>query len=261
MTRHSDALSAIVDRLVARFAPLRIIVFGSVARGQERDWSDIDLFMILPEGDDDLPDPATIDQVVGDVGVPTQVHVTRPAEFERDRNRPGQLALPADREGKVVYDMNYNRYIMDHNVTPAPYDPEMDVRWWLRKAFLDMKAALAVEDDPDLASVVCFHAQQCAEKAIKALLVEQGTHPERTHIMEKLLDALDPAWEVKHARIDWAAFAPWAVEGRYPAGADSKGRPLAPDAEPEDATHVLEEANVVWNLVTRALDARGIRLS
>jgi HEPN domain-containing protein len=39
---------------------------------------------------------------------------------------------------------------------------------------------------------VCFHAQQCAEKAVKALLAHQGHPPPRTHRLGDLLSLLDP---------------------------------------------------------------------
>jgi HEPN domain-containing protein len=40
---------------------------------------------------------------------------------------------------------------------------------------------------------VCFHSQQCAEKAIKGLLLLQGTTPPRTHRLGDLLTLLAPS--------------------------------------------------------------------
>ena len=39
---------------------------------------------------------------------------------------------------------------------------------------------------------VCFHAQQCVEKAIKGWLEQQGQIPPRTHRMADLLSLLPP---------------------------------------------------------------------
>ena len=39
---------------------------------------------------------------------------------------------------------------------------------------------------------VCFHAQQCVEKAIKGWLEQQGRIPPRTHRMADLLTLLPP---------------------------------------------------------------------
>ena len=48
----TDTMQAIVDRLVARFDPERIILFGSYARGDADDGSDVDLLIVA---DTDLP--------------------------------------------------------------------------------------------------------------------------------------------------------------------------------------------------------------
>jgi HEPN domain-containing protein len=39
---------------------------------------------------------------------------------------------------------------------------------------------------------VCFHSQQCVEKAIKALLILQGKATPRTHLLGDLLTLLNP---------------------------------------------------------------------
>lgn len=45
---------------------------------------------------------------------------------------------------------------------------------------------------------ICFHAQQCAEKYLKAVLAEAGLPVVKTHDLTALLDqvlALQPGWE------------------------------------------------------------------
>lgn len=56
-------------------------------------------------------------------------------------------------------------------------------RRWLSKARTDLALATVVlEKGPDMDPwVCCFHAQQAAEKALKALLVARGTEPPYTH--------------------------------------------------------------------------------
>ncbi len=51
-------------------------------------------------------------------------------------------------------------------------------------------AELAMQEG--LYNQVCFHSQQCAEKAIKGLLVSQGGTPPRTHLLSDLLPLLEP---------------------------------------------------------------------
>jgi len=58
---------------------------------------------------------------------------------------------------------------------------------WMAKADNDLRSAeylLKMEDCPT--DTVCFHAQQCVEKCLKALLVTQGTEFQKTHDLAKL---------------------------------------------------------------------------
>jgi len=50
--RQETCLPEIVERLVARFNPLQIYLFGSVARGDARQGSDVDLLIVMPEETD-----------------------------------------------------------------------------------------------------------------------------------------------------------------------------------------------------------------
>lgn len=56
-------------------------------------------------------------------------------------------------------------------------------RRWLSKARTDLALATVVlEKGPDMDPwACCFHAQQAAEKALKAVLVARGTEPPYTH--------------------------------------------------------------------------------
>lgn len=63
----------------------------------------------------------------------------------------------------------------------------------------------------------CFHAQQCAEKYLKALLQEANIPFGKTHNLSGLLDLLlpvDPTWEL--LRRDLQRLSSYAVYVRYP---------------------------------------------
>ena len=64
---------------------------------------------------------------------------------------------------------------------------------WVRKAESDYAVAkkIARGSDPHH-DEVSFHSQQCAEKYLKALLVELGQHVPYTHILEDLVAILVP---------------------------------------------------------------------
>ena len=64
---------------------------------------------------------------------------------------------------------------------------------------------------------VCFHAQQCIEKLMKALLIERGTPPPRIHDLvhlDRLLVPLVPGWSWSAEELRYLTRA--AVGFRYP---------------------------------------------
>lgn len=62
---------------------------------------------------------------------------------------------------------------------------------WLIFAREDLQMAeLAIANN--IYNQVCFHAQQCSEKAIKALLTAQGKTPPRSHRLSDLVNLLNP---------------------------------------------------------------------
>ena len=88
----------------------------------------------------------------------------------------------------------------------------------MRKAENDLKtvrASLASPDPPW--DTICFHAQQAAEKHLKAYLVFQGQLPPRTHDLGQLLRLardLDPT--LAPLALDCDSLTDYAVEARYP---------------------------------------------
>lgn len=70
---------------------------------------------------------------------------------------------------------------------PLPESPQA----WLQRAPSDLRLGRVALDTPGvLVEDACFHAQQCAEKALKVLLIERGIAFPRTHVLETLLDLL-----------------------------------------------------------------------
>jgi len=88
---------------------------------------------------------------------------------------------------------------------------------WIAKAEHDLTTARVVlEHEPEVTDTVCFYAQQCVEKALKAYLTLANVHVEKTHHLPYLLDqcsAIFPPFEEirPHAR----ALTDYAVEARY----------------------------------------------
>jgi HEPN domain-containing protein len=91
-------------------------------------------------------------------------------------------------------------------------------REWLTRAENDLRVArfLLTMPDPPPESVG-FHAQQCAEKALKAYLTYHRLPFERRHDLNYLIDLCIPLEEgFGQFRILADTLSPYAVEFRYP---------------------------------------------
>ena len=97
-------IETMTDRIVAGFRPLRVILFGSHARGEARPDSDIDLLVVLPQVHDKRQAAVAIRRALADMPVCQDVVVTTPEEIARRGNVIGTVLRPALREGKVLYE-------------------------------------------------------------------------------------------------------------------------------------------------------------
>jgi HEPN domain-containing protein len=97
------------------------------------------------------------------------------------------------------------------------------LREWLLKAENDLKTAAHTltlgQDCPT--DTVCFHAQQCVEKYIKALLIYRATPFPKTHDIRLLRALLPPRRRPKLDRKVQDLLSEYATVTRYPgAGTD-----------------------------------------
>ena len=101
----AELVPAIVADLVRSFEPLQVILFGSVARGEDGPDSDIDLLVVLPSLDYSQRRQLIADmRRVIHVPVAIDLYPTDPRECERRRDVIGSLHYWPLREGKFVYE-------------------------------------------------------------------------------------------------------------------------------------------------------------
>jgi len=92
-------------RIVDRFHPERIILFGSHARGTAGPDSDVDLLVVMRGVEGRRRKAATeIDLALKGIELPADSLVITPEDLERGRRQIGTVVRPALREGKVLYD-------------------------------------------------------------------------------------------------------------------------------------------------------------
>ena len=95
--------------------------------------------------------------------------------------------------------------------------PEL-VQDWLLRAHSSLKLGRAgLRTRGVLPEDACFHAQQCAEKALKGLLTHLAIQHPRTHALEVLLDLLKAHAIQVPVNVDEAfELTQYAVQTRYP---------------------------------------------
>lgn len=89
---------------------------------------------------------------------------------------------------------------------------------WICHAESDIRLArLGIEDESVYLGQICFHAQQAAEKAIKAVLLFRGIDFPLIHDIEELLVLAEQGGVDLPDNISQASkLSPYAVETRYP---------------------------------------------
>jgi HEPN domain-containing protein len=96
---------------------------------------------------------------------------------------------------------------------------------WIDKAegdFATMERESRARKAPNY-DAVCFHAQQCAEKYLKARLCEAGASVDKIHDLTALLNQVllyEPLWEAHRRTL--AYLAEFAVNVRYPGDKSTK---------------------------------------
>ena len=124
---------------------------------------------------------------------------------------------------------------------------------WLSKAENDLKIAELLLNNYFMGEST-FHAQQAAEKALKALITATGKQPPKTHNITKLLQNIEKekekidTRELKNSGVERLTL--YAVEARYP---DFEEEPSE-----EEAEEALELARKVLEWVKEKLREMGI---
>jgi HEPN domain-containing protein len=132
----------------------------------------------------------------------------------------------------------------------APDPVDVLVAQWLRFAHADLNAGRTLSDhratnSPDTA---CFHAQQAAEKAIKAILVKAQVNSARSHDLSSLMNLVPTRFSNTRDLPSLAVLIPYAVAIRCPIV--HAGNPILLESGP-----TWEEADSALALAERTIRA------
>lgn len=120
---------------------------------------------------------------------------------------------------------------------------------WLRHAQSDLNLARLASHQPDvLPEQACFHAQQAAEKALKAALLHRRIDFPFTHDIEELLELAEGGGlALPSAVAQSGALTSYAVETRYPGSLET--------VEPSEVDKAIRAAEQVVRWAAALLQA------
>ncbi|MEN6518303.1 MAG: HEPN domain-containing protein [Methanospirillum sp.] len=161
-------LDEVVSRIVRAVDPERIVLLGSQARGTAQAGSDLDLLVVM---DSPLPRHRRVVPILkalAGIMIRKDVVVYTPGEIEEWRGVREAFITSILAEGWPLYKTRRDL-----------------VAAWLEKARRDLVVARNALLMPEISpGIICFHAQQASEKALKAYPVVLGVVPPETHQLE-----------------------------------------------------------------------------
>ena len=225
----TQQIQATCDDIVREFAPLQVILFGSYAYGTPTEDSDVDILVVMAV----LQSETRHQELEMKKRIPTQfrldLHVRSAQEIAYRVSHNDWFLREVLEKGDVLYEIqdappnNGRPHLAEKALVPVWEDGSMNplTMELVEKAEGDyitvqsMLPQIGIRTIPD---IICFHAQQCIEKYLKAWLQEANIRPPRTHDLNQLLTLIVPAHpEWRKWQRDFEAFGKYAVDGRYPA--------------------------------------------
>lgn len=102
-TSAGPVVKRMVGRIVERFSPVAVWLFGSMSRGDCNIHSDVDLMVVMPEGTDRRAATRDIMAAVRGSMLPYDIVVSTPGHWDSLVNDIGSLPYAVNRHGVMLY--------------------------------------------------------------------------------------------------------------------------------------------------------------
>lgn len=211
-----NELMRLVALLSARTDVEGIIVYGSYVNGTMHGDSDLDL-CVIQETDLLFSDRARALNEWLEPRVPVDLVVYTPKEFMRLKRRWPFTRDQVLGKGQILFARNDRLFAPPEPLTPEEKQQLMIENYqdWIKQAREDLAMAQLAQQ-AQIWNQVCFHAQQCVEKCLKALIVRQShIVPPRSHAIKDLMAELPEAW-FSDLRESLMAMDRFYISTRYP---------------------------------------------
>jgi HEPN domain-containing protein/predicted nucleotidyltransferase len=189
-------LKDISRRLIEKYDPEKIILFGSRAEGKGDEGSDIDLAIIKETEKRPQERRREVETLLADREVPIDIVVYTPEEMRNLYSQGSPFIEEIVEKGRLLY---------MRKATAA----------WLKDAEEEFESANVLFENGRHRSA-CYHSQQAVEKGLKAILLEKGQRPQRTHDIVELHNAVTKTGADSGLSMEEAVYLSSVYKGRYP---------------------------------------------
>ena len=210
-----EDIQATCDDIVREFAPLQIILFGSYAYGTPRKYSDVDLLVVMPGSKSETRKREIEIQERIPRRFRLDLLVRSPEEIAYRLSYNDWFLREITEKGEVLYE-SPNFFLKPPKKERCAVNPL--TLEWVENAEEDYAVVQQLQQGENpIYNAICFHAQQCVEKYLKAWLQEANIPFPRTHDLKELLELIVPSvpiWRVWEP--DFSSLFKYAVATRYP---------------------------------------------
>ena len=102
-TLSPEIIEEIVKRVTSAVHPLRVVLFGSAARGEMGPESDVDLLIVVQDGTSRRDASRKAFRALSGLGIPKDVIVVTESDVKEFGENPSLVIKPALEEGREVY--------------------------------------------------------------------------------------------------------------------------------------------------------------
>jgi uncharacterized protein len=96
-------LDELIARIVEAVHPIRVVLFGSAARGEGGSESDVDVLVVVPDGTHRRRTARALHRRFFGLPFAVDVVVTTPSNLERHKDNIGLIYRTILREGREIY--------------------------------------------------------------------------------------------------------------------------------------------------------------
>ena len=252
---HRKELDRVVRRLIERFDPIAIYLFGSRARGDAGDDSDYDLMLVLADDSTRARSRQAIWDAAQSRRIDVNPFLTRAEAFAWRRHEVGTLEHEVQVDGIRLHPPS-GADLRAAGAWPSGQTPMKIevVKEWLEQVERDLRAArLCCEADDPVPDRAAYLVQQAAEKLTKAALVAHEIRPRKGHKIGEFAKRLPAAFPDRERFLALERFTKFVWVHRYPG---ESGAPPEPEPSATEVRAWIAEVEALKANFERWLAAR-----